>query len=146
VIEIALGMIVVAATVPILISTGDTLLIPAGDLFQIVGMSGTAAIAAIGLILITHGLYRRAIHRHPERQKLLRTTALVSVSTGFILFLALIAPQSVEVLNTVQISGFPLGYYLAAQGLLIALAAVTFIHAGRQMTIDDEPSSMDQRD
>jgi len=42
----------------------------------------------------------------------------------------------VEQLNTINILGFPLGFYMAAQGSLIAFVVMLFIFAKRQDTID----------
>ena len=42
------------------------------------------------------------------------------------------------VLNTVIFFGFPLGYYLAAQGSLIAFVVLTFWFSARQDRIDRE--------
>jgi len=42
----------------------------------------------------------------------------------------------VEQLNTITILGFPLGFYMAAQGSLLAFVIMLFIFAKRQDTID----------
>ncbi len=44
----------------------------------------------------------------------------------------------VDTLNTIKIAGFPLGFYMAAQGSLIAFVVMLFIFAKRQDTIDRE--------
>ena len=44
------------------------------------------------------------------------------------------APQ----LNAIRILGFPLGFYMAAQGSLIVFVWVIFWHGGRQNRIDEE--------
>lgn len=44
----------------------------------------------------------------------------------------------VDTLNTIKIAGFPLGFYMAAQGSLIAFVIMLFIFAKRQDTIDRE--------
>lgn len=41
-------------------------------------------------------------------------------------------------LNTVRILGFPLGYYMAAQGSLIVFVWSLFWFAGKQDAIDEE--------
>jgi putative solute:sodium symporter small subunit len=46
----------------------------------------------------------------------------------------LFAPQ----LNTIRIIGFPLGFYMAAQGSLIVFVVSLFWFAGKQNEIDEE--------
>jgi len=41
-------------------------------------------------------------------------------------------------LNQINVLGFPLGYYIAAQGSLIAFIVMLFVFAARQDTIDRE--------
>lgn len=42
----------------------------------------------------------------------------------------------VQLLNAVEIAGFPLGYYMAAQGSLIAFVIMLFLFSRRQDKID----------
>ena len=60
----------------------------------------------------------------------------------FMLFLwfvfSFVAHFFVSSLNTIQIMGFPLGFYMAAQGSLIAFVVMLFLFAKRQDTIDRE--------
>jgi putative solute:sodium symporter small subunit len=44
----------------------------------------------------------------------------------------------VDSLNSIKFLGFPLGFYMAAQGSLIAFVVMLFIFAHRQDTIDRE--------
>ena len=44
----------------------------------------------------------------------------------------------VEPLNTIVILGFPLGFYMAAQGSLIAFVIMLFWFARKQNAIDEE--------
>ncbi|MBB4305289.1 putative solute:sodium symporter small subunit [Rhodobium orientis] len=44
----------------------------------------------------------------------------------------------VDALNEIVILGFPLGFYIAAQGSLIVFVALTFFFAYRQDAIDRE--------
>ncbi|HFD15404.1 MAG TPA: DUF4212 domain-containing protein [Rhodospirillales bacterium] len=44
----------------------------------------------------------------------------------------------VEALNRITILGFPLGFYMAAQGSLIAFVVIIFWYAHRQNRIDEE--------
>jgi putative solute:sodium symporter small subunit len=41
-------------------------------------------------------------------------------------------------LNTIKVLGFPLGFYMAAQGSLIVFVVMLFVFAKRQDTIDRE--------
>jgi putative solute:sodium symporter small subunit len=42
----------------------------------------------------------------------------------------------VETLNAIRIMGFPVGYYMAAQGSLIAFVIMLFLFSSRQDSID----------
>jgi putative solute:sodium symporter small subunit len=44
----------------------------------------------------------------------------------------------VEALNNIKFLGFPLGFYMAAQGSLIIFVIMLFVFAKRQDTIDRE--------
>ena len=44
----------------------------------------------------------------------------------------------VEILNKVQFLGFPLGFYLAAQGSLIVFVIIIFYYVRKQNKIDHE--------
>lgn len=44
----------------------------------------------------------------------------------------------VKTLNTIVIGGFPLGFYMAAQGSLIIFVILIFWYAHRQNSIDEE--------
>ncbi len=50
----------------------------------------------------------------------------------------------VNELNTIKILGFPLGFYMAAQGSLLAFVIMLFIFAGRQDKIDREEGVAEQ--
>jgi putative solute:sodium symporter small subunit len=54
------------------------------------------------------------------------------------LFFSFVIHFFVESLNSIKILGFPLGFYMAAQGSLIAFVVMLFIFASRQDTIDRE--------
>ncbi len=44
----------------------------------------------------------------------------------------------VEKLNTISFLGFPLGFYMASQGALIAFVVLIFWYVRRQQKIDEE--------
>lgn len=48
------------------------------------------------------------------------------------MFFALAVPWGAQSLNVVEVLGFPLGYFMAAQGSLIALLLVAVLSARRQ--------------
>jgi putative solute:sodium symporter small subunit len=69
-----------------------------------------------------------------------KTTNLMLVHLGLWLFFGYIVHMFVHVLNkvTIPILGFPLGFYMAAQGSLIAFVAMLFVFARQQDKIDRE--------
>ena len=54
------------------------------------------------------------------------------------LFFSFVIHFFVNSLNGISILGFPLGFYMAAQGSLIAFVVMLFVFAKRQDTIDRE--------
>jgi putative solute:sodium symporter small subunit len=60
--------------------------------------------------------------------------------TMFVLWLifSFVVHFFVESLNKIVILGFPLGFYMAAQGSLIAFVIMLFVFASRQDAIDRE--------
>lgn len=69
-----------------------------------------------------------------------KTTRLMFMHLGLWLFFGYIVHMFVNVLNkvTVPILGFPLGFYMAAQGSLIAFVVMLFFFARQQDNIDRE--------
>jgi putative solute:sodium symporter small subunit len=53
-------------------------------------------------------------------------------------FFSFIIHMFVNQLNAIKILGFPIGFYMAAQGSLIAFVVMLFIFAWRQDAIDRE--------
>lgn len=53
-------------------------------------------------------------------------------------FFSFVVPAFAVQLNTVTVGGFPLGYYMAAQGSLIAFVILCFWNASAQNKIDEE--------
>ena len=49
-----------------------------------------------------------------------------------------VVPYFVSALNTIHFLGFPLGFYMAAQGSLIVFVVLIFLFAARQNKIDEE--------
>ncbi len=67
-----------------------------------------------------------------------KTRALMFTMLGLWLFFGYIVHMFVGVLNNIVILGFPLGFYMAAQGSLIAFVVMLFWFARRQDSIDRE--------
>ncbi|PTE07946.1 DUF4212 domain-containing protein [Mesorhizobium helmanticense] len=67
-----------------------------------------------------------------------KTKSLMFVMLGLWVFFGYIIHMFVEQLNTIVIFGFPLGFYMAAQGSLIAFVVMLFWFARRQNAIDEE--------
>ena len=65
-------------------------------------------------------------------RKLMITVLLLWFFFGFVVHFF------VEALNRITILGFPLGFYMAAQGSLIAFVVIIFWYAHRQNRIDEE--------
>lgn len=59
-------------------------------------------------------------------------------------FFSFFVHMFVNELNTIKILGFPLGFYMAAQGSLLAFVIMLFIFAGRQDKIDREEGVAEQ--
>jgi putative solute:sodium symporter small subunit len=67
-----------------------------------------------------------------------RTRNLMFVMMGLWLFFSFIIHLFVDSLNNIVILGFPLGFYMAAQGSLIAFVIMLFWFARKQNSIDEE--------
>jgi len=67
-----------------------------------------------------------------------KTKNLMFVMMALWLFFGFIVHMFVGSLNNIIIFGFPLGYYMAAQGSLIAFVIMLFVFARRQNAIDEE--------
>ncbi len=70
---------------------------------------------------------------HWQRSKTLMWTVL-----AIWFFFSFVIHFFVDALNEVVILGFPLGWYMAAQGSLIAFVVICFWFANAQNRIDDE--------
>jgi putative solute:sodium symporter small subunit len=65
-----------------------------------------------------------------------RTSRLMWIMLILWAFFSFVVHMFVNQLNTITIAGFPLGFYMAAQGSLIAFVVMLFAFAARQDTID----------
>jgi putative solute:sodium symporter small subunit len=67
-----------------------------------------------------------------------KTRTLMIVTLAIWFFFSFIIHVFVEPLNTIVILGFPLGFYMAAQGSLIAFVILCFWFSSQQDRIDRE--------
>ena len=67
-----------------------------------------------------------------------RTRSLMWVTLAIWFFFSFVVHFFVIPLNNIVILGFPLGFYMAAQGSLIAFVILIFWFANRQNKIDEE--------
>ncbi|MEQ1612203.1 MAG: DUF4212 domain-containing protein [Hyphomicrobiaceae bacterium] len=67
-----------------------------------------------------------------------RTSSLMWLMFAAWVFFSFIIHFFVGQLNEIRFLGFPLGFYMAAQGSLIAFVVMLFLFAKRQDTIDRE--------
>jgi putative solute:sodium symporter small subunit len=69
-----------------------------------------------------------------------KTTNLMLIHLGIWFFFGYIIHMFVNVLNkvTIPVLGFPLGFYMAAQGALIVFVVQLFLFARQQNKIDRE--------
>lgn len=67
-----------------------------------------------------------------------RTSALMWIMMILWAFFSFFIHMFVDQLNTIKILGFPLGFYMAAQGSLIAFVVMLFVFAKQQDKIDRE--------
>jgi putative solute:sodium symporter small subunit len=76
----------------------------------------------------------------PQRQQeyWLRTSTLMWTILGFWFLFSFVLPLLAVQLNNVVILGFPLGFYMAAQGSLLAFVVLCFWNASAQNKIDEE--------
>ena len=67
-----------------------------------------------------------------------RTSTLMWVMFVLWVFFSFVVHFFVETLNTYSFLGFPLGFYMASQGSLIAFVVMLFLFAWRQESIDHQ--------
>jgi putative solute:sodium symporter small subunit len=67
-----------------------------------------------------------------------RTRNLMFTALAIWAFFSFFIHMFVRLLNTIVIGGFPLGFYMAAQGSLIVFVVLIFWFAWKQNRIDEE--------
>jgi putative solute:sodium symporter small subunit len=67
-----------------------------------------------------------------------KTRTLMWICLAIWFFFSFVVHLFARQLNEIVIIGFPIGFYMAAQGSLIAFVILIFWYANRQNRIDDE--------
>lgn len=128
-IEIGLGTLIILAVALTASGLLDGIIpFPIGALFL-------AVMAAAGAMLILRGAYRIALKRSEAGQAGLRLSRLAWTISSLVMLFGLLTPFLIDPLNLVAAAGFPLGHYLAGQGILIVFAVLIFLFAGWQARI-----------
>ncbi|MBA4172291.1 MAG: DUF4212 domain-containing protein [Hyphomicrobium sp.] len=65
-----------------------------------------------------------------------RTSGLMWIMMILWAFFSFFVHFFVDTLNTIKIMGFPLGFYMASQGSLVAFVVMLFTFSSRQEAID----------
>lgn len=102
------------------------------------GIASSAAIAALGLLLVCHGIYRLRLKRGTGDRHWLRTSGLMWLVLALLGVFGLAVPLAAPLLNAVRLAGFPIGYYMAAQGSLVVFVIMLFAFAWRADAIDEQ--------
>lgn len=105
------------------------------------GLGVTLAVAGAGATIAAHGMAGRTA-QHACAAATARWRALFYAL--LVLTLAAALPLIVEVLDLVSIAGFPLGYYMTAQGLLILFAIIAFRASHHLDTAGMEAAAIDR--
>ena len=134
-IEISAGVLVLAAALALAMGVGDSLM-----LTPVLGLGTYLTIAAAGIALVAHGAVRRLRNHGTGNRYWLRTGGLLWAVLGTAAILTFLLPAATARLGLIKVSGFPLGYYVAAQGALIGLAILMFCATRKQDRIEWEES------
>jgi putative solute:sodium symporter small subunit len=136
-IEAALGLLIIVAALALALGAAR-LLAPIPP----TGLGVTLALIGWGATLAAHGMTGRAL-RQQDR------AAAQSWRAVFYLLLALTLavsfPLVVDLLNLATVAGFPVGYYMAAQGSLILMAILAF-RAARSLDALERAAAPAQED
>ena len=128
-IEIGLGTLIILAVALTTSGLLDGIIpFPVGTLLL-------AVAAAVGALFILRGAYRIALKRSSGDQAGLRISRLAWTISSLAVFFGLLTPFLIDPLNLLTAGGFPLGHYLAGQGILIVFAVLAFLYAGWQARI-----------
>lgn len=67
-----------------------------------------------------------------------RTSSLMWIMMALWVFFSFVIHWFVNDLNTIKVMGFPLGYWMAGQGSLLAFVIMLFVFSSQQEAIDRE--------
>ena len=126
--EIALGALVMAVAVALAFDAAAFFApVPAA------GLGPTLALFLAGATFAAHGQAGRSLKLKRVAAGKWRAVfyALLALSV------AMFAPLLFELLDLLTVAGFPLGYYLAAQGLLLFFAILAFRAASHLDALDE---------
>lgn len=133
-VEIAAGVVVMAAA----------LWLAASGSGMIMGIGPLAALGGVGVLLCLHGLYRSIRDRREGSRHWLRAQGVHTTILVLALAVAVALPVVAAPLGIFKVAGFPLGYYMAAQGVPILLVALAFLAARAEDRIDIEETADDE--
>ena len=110
-----------------------------GGVVQLAGFEADvgAALAALGVILAVHGLFRRVRDTTAGETHSLRSRGLMMTS---ILAAVLLIAGGVGFFSQITIAGVPVGYHVAAEGLPLALFVLLLLANRKQSAIDLDAS------
>jgi putative solute:sodium symporter small subunit len=117
-VEAGLGLLIIVAALALALGAAR-LIAPVPP----AGLGMTLALIGWGATLAAHGMTGRAQRKH-DRGAAQSWRAVFYVLLA--LTLAATMPLIVDLLNLATIAGFPVGYYVAAQGLVILMAILAF--------------------
>jgi putative solute:sodium symporter small subunit len=130
-IEIALSLVMLAAAVLAHLGFAEGLIpIPIGLI--------TIALAAPGLIFACHGVFRVLLKRGAESRHWIRVNGLMWLMLALTACIAFAIPLFAPAFNAFKLAGFPLGFYLAAQGAPILLVILLFTFSSHADLVDEQ--------
>lgn len=132
-VEVVLGLLITAAAVALALGAARLMMPIASASF---GQS--LPLASLGAAIAAHGLSGRKL-RYGLHEASLSWRAAFYTLLATTLCAAL--PLAVEWLDLITVAGFPFGFYMTAQGLLILFAILAFRAATHLDALDNEISS-----
>jgi putative solute:sodium symporter small subunit len=127
-VEVVLGLILAVAAVALSLGAARLIApIPA------TGFLMTLALIAFGTMVAAHGMTGRArLNGQPRRAQIWRSIFYMLA----LLTLTAAVPLTSEALDLATVAGFPIGYYVTAQGILVLLAVLAFRAAAHLDRLD----------
>ena len=136
-IEVVLGLVLLAAS-------GASAMGAASAVIPMpVGLAVAYALGLLGGVLVGHGVYRVLLRREGANLDWIRSCGLAVAVLALLAVFGLLAPLLAPLLNAFRIAGFPLGFYMVAQGSLIVFAMLAFAAAARAERLDGRRKTKD---